>query len=102
MLSFSPAMADWQGRAIWTVLLYGLLIFLGAIWPPGRLSRWVAGLRKVVVLLTGLFFLLVAAFAVAYLGGSLGSWVFAFAALFFFEGLVMVVWATRRGTGSNT
>ncbi len=93
---FFPTYADWQIQAAWAFLLAGLLAFGRAIWPQGlwhRLSDWI---RTIEIAGTGLFFMILGVFAVAFMGGTLGGWTYAFAGLFLVQGLGMVLWTGRN------
>ncbi len=96
MFLFMPSIADWQVQAVWAFCLTGMLTFLRSIWPQGLWKTWSIRAKYLELALTGLFFGLLAAFAMLYMRASLGAWAFAFGVLFLFQGLIMFLWAWLR------
>lgn len=91
IFQFLPG-ADWAIRLVWTLLLLTLFMFLRAIWPKGLMERWYFWLRTLLVIITGSFFLFLAA-AGAALSTSVGALAWIIVAWFSFQGLAMIVWA---------
>lgn len=87
---------NWPLEVTWTFLVVTLVVFIRAIWPPGKLERLIKVTKLFIVLLGGLIFLLVGFVmwvVIPPMVSGLSAWFYVFPAWILLQGSGMVVWA---------
>ncbi len=102
--SFVPGflpVGDWFIETTWRVLLVGLVVFLGVIWPKGLGKKWMVRMKTLFLVGVGAFFVLLGLVGFT-LGLPVGVAVVLVAGLLLLQGFGMIVWALYQVRASRS